>query len=184
MTHIIIGVGNILFKDEGIGVFASKYLKANYSFSPNIEIMDGGTLGFNLMRYFEEYDNVIILDIVSAKDAPGSIYRFPSDILLGLGDYKKTAHEVEIVEMLEICSLLDHHADVTIIGIIPEDIKSTQVGLTSALEKKFKEYIGYIIKELEGLNIKAIKTGNRSLNDIAKDMIGSYNLERLERIPR
>ena len=61
---------------------------------------------------------------MSIEDEVGSIYRLPSDVLLGLGTYRKTAHEVEIVEMLEIVSVLDSYANVTIIGIIPKDIIS------------------------------------------------------------
>ena len=93
---IIIGVGNMLFKDEGIGIYASEYIKQNYDFDEDLEIIDGGTLGFKLMAYFQEYDNVIILDTVSIEDEVGGIYRLPSDVLLGLGNYRKTAHEVEI----------------------------------------------------------------------------------------
>ena len=125
--NIIVGVGNMLFKDEGIGIYASEYIRQNYEFDDkNLEIIDGGTLGFKLMAYFQEYDNVIILDTVSIEDTAGSIYRLPSEVLLGLGNYRKTAHEVEIVEMLEIVSVLDSHANVTIMGIIPEDIIKIQ----------------------------------------------------------
>ena len=95
--NIVIGVGNMLFKDEGIGIYAAEYISQNYEFDDkDLEIIDGGTLGFKLMTYFQEYDNVIILDTVSIEDEVGSIYRLPSDVLLGLGTYRKTAHEVEL----------------------------------------------------------------------------------------
>ncbi|MFX4282803.1 hydrogenase maturation protease, partial [Aliarcobacter butzleri] len=83
--NIIVVVGNMLFKDEGIGIYASEYIRQNYEFDDkNIEIIDGGTLGIKLMAYFQEYDNVIILDTVSIEDTAGSIYRLPSEDLLGL----------------------------------------------------------------------------------------------------
>ena len=181
---IVIGVGNMLFKDEGIGIYASEYIKQNYKFDDEtLEIIDGGTLGFKLMTYFQEYDNVIILDTVSIEDEVGGIYRLPSDVLLGLGNYRKTAHEVEIVEMLEIVSVLDSHAKVTIIGIIPEDIVSVGIGLTEQMENRFEEFILNGIKELESLGIKAIKVNNISIEDVVKSMIGSYNGSHLTRIP-
>ncbi len=156
--NIVIGVGNMLFKDEGIGIYASEYIRQNYEFDDKeLEIIDGGTLGFKLMTYFQEYDNVIILDTVSIEDEVGGIYRLPSDVLLGLGNYRKTAHEVEIVEMLEIVSVLDSHANVTIIGIIPADIETVEIGLTKAMEDKFEEFILNGIKEIESLGIKATK---------------------------
>ena len=182
--NIVIGVGNMLFKDEGIGIYAAEYISQNYKFDDkDLEIIDGGTLGFKLMTYFQEYDNVIILDTVSIEDEVGSIYRLPSDVLLGLGTYRKTAHEVEIVEMLEIVSVLDSYANVTIIGIIPKDIISVGIGLTSTMEDKFEEFILNGIKEIESLGIKATKVKNILIPDIVKSMIGSYNGEHLTRIP-
>jgi len=181
---IVIGVGNMLFKDEGIGIYASEYIKQNYKFDDEtLEIIDGGTLGFKLMTYFQEYDNVIILDTVSIEDEVGGIYRLPSDVLLGLGNYRKTAHEVEIVEMLEIVSVLDSHAKVTIIGIIPEDIVSVGIGLTEQMENRFEEFILNGIKEIESLGIKATKVNDISIEDVVKSMIGSYNGSHLTRIP-
>ena len=182
--NIVIGVGNMLFKDEGIGIYAAEYIKQNYKFDDEeLEIIDGGTLGFKLMTYFQEYDNVIILDTVSIEDEVGGIYRLPSDVLLGLGTYRKTAHEVEIVEMLEIVSVLDSYANVTIIGIIPKDIETVQIGLTIEMEDKFEEFILNSIKEIESLGIKATKVRNILIPDIVKSMIGSYNGEHLTRIP-
>ena len=182
--NIVIGVGNMLFKDEGIGIYAAEYIKQNYKFDDEeLEIIDGGTLGFKLMTYFQEYDNVIILDTVSIEDKAGEIYRLPSDVLLGLGNYRKTAHEVEIVEMLEIVSVLDSHANVTIIGIIPEDIISVEIGLTQSMENRFEEFILNSIKEIESLGIKATKINDIKISDVVKSMIGSYNGEHLTRIP-
>lgn len=181
--NIVIGVGNMLFKDEGIGIYASEYLSQNYEFEGDLEVIDGGTLGFKLMSYFQEYENVIILDTVSIEDNPGEIFRLPSDVLLGLGNYRKTAHEVEIVEMLEICSVLDSHANVTILGIIPEDIVSVGIGLTDTMENRFEEFILHAIKEIESLGVKSKKVNNILIPDIVKSMIGSYNGEHLTRIP-
>lgn len=183
MRNIIIGVGNLLFKDEGVGIYAAKYLEENYDFDDSLEIIDGGTLGFKLMSYFQEYDNVIILDTVSIEDEAGSIFRLPSDVLLGLGNYRKTAHEVEIVEMLEICSVLDKHAEVTILGIIPEDIIAVEIGLTKKIEDKFEDYINTALKEVESVGVKITKKDNKTVKDIAQGLIGSYNGEHLSRVP-
>ncbi|UTJ07692.1 HyaD/HybD family hydrogenase maturation endopeptidase [Arcobacter roscoffensis] len=181
--NIVVGVGNMLFKDEGVGIYASEYLKQNYEFDGDLEIIDGGTLGFKLMTYFQEYENVIILDTVSIEENAGEIYRLPSDVLLGMGNYRKTAHEVEIVEMLEIVSVLDSHAKVTILGIIPEDIISVGIGLTETIENRFEEFILNAIKEIESLGVKTKKVNNIAIPDIVKSMIGSYNGEHLSRIP-
>ena len=184
MKNIIIGVGNVLFKDEGVGIYAAHYLRENYDFDGELEIMDGGTLGFKLMALFQEYDNVLILDTVSIEDKPGSLFRLPSEVLLGLGQYRKTAHEVEIVEMLEICSVLDKHAEVTILGIVPEDIVTVKIGLTKKMEECFMGFINQALTDIEALGIKVTKNdNNKSISDVAKALMGSYNDEYDARIP-
>ena len=130
MKIALIGAGTVIYQDEGVGVFATKYIENNYTFNQDITIVDGGVLGFQLMTYYQEFDKVIILDTITMDDKVGSIYNLPSEELLGLGSYKQTAHEVEIVEMLEICSLLEKMAIVSIIGIVPKDIETVGVGLT------------------------------------------------------
>jgi len=107
MKIAIVGAGTIIYQDEGVGVYASKYIEENFTFIDDVTLVDGGVLGFQLMTYYQDYDKVIILDTITMDDEVGSIYNLPSEELLGLGSYKQTAHEVEIIEMLEICSLLE-----------------------------------------------------------------------------
>lgn len=137
----VIGVGNILFTDDGIGVYAAEYLKKNYSFEPEIEILDGGTLGFNLMHYLLEYDQVFILDTVSIDDTPGTIYHLDSEALLGLGDCRKTVHEVEVTQMIELGSMMEMRSEVTVIGIIPDDIQSVAIDVSPHLKQAFEGLI-------------------------------------------
>ncbi len=155
---VIIGIGNILFWDEGVGVYAGKYLEHNFRFTPEIEIIDGGTLGFALMDYYLSNDRVILLDTLSIEDEPGTVYHIPADELLGLGGYRKTAHEVEVVEMLEICSLQGNVAEVSVVGIIPEDITTVKMGLSDPLKANFHRMVEQVIEELgrEGVSADVI----------------------------
>lgn len=170
---IVLGVGNILFKDEGIGVYAAEYLAKNYAFTPELEIVDGATLGFRLMTYFQEYKRVYIIDTISIKDTPGSIYKVPADELLGLGTYRQTAHEVEIVEMLEICSLLESIAEVTIFGIIPEDIESVDISLTEPMVKSFGSLCEQVLSELESVGYTYTKKDDITLDEVIKELQNS-----------
>lgn len=170
---IVIGVGNILFKDEGIGVYAAKYLERNYAFTPEVEIIDGATLGFRLMTYFQEYKRVYIIDTISIKDEPGSIYKVPADELLGLGTYRQTAHEVEIVEMLEICSLLESIAEVSVFGIVPEDIASVEISLTEAMVKNFDALNEQVLAELKNIGYTYEKKNDISLDGIIEELQNS-----------
>ncbi|MGM0623919.1 MAG: HyaD/HybD family hydrogenase maturation endopeptidase [Campylobacterota bacterium] len=156
----IVGAGTIIFKDEGIGVYAQSYIDQNYDFEDEVELVDGGVLGFQLMTYYQDYDNVLILDTITMDDAPGSIYNIPANELLGLGSYKQNAHEVEIVEMLEICSLLEKMANVHIVGIVPKDIQSVAIGITQTLQQRFETFIDTAMAQLQKMGVRFRKNSN------------------------
>jgi hydrogenase maturation protease len=154
----LIGSGNAFFMDEGIGLYAGKYLKENYTYEPALDIVDGGTLGFRLMPLLQEYEHVIIANTSSDDTkAVGSIDVLSGDELIANQGIKKTANEVEITEMLQICSMANHCAQTSMISIVPEDIISVAVGVTPALQEKWEEYIDIIIGELKKLGINSTK---------------------------
>ncbi len=153
----VVGAGTVLFRDEGIGVYGSRYLAENYTFEgAEVEMVDGGVLGFKLMTYYIDYDYVIILDtITSHEDPPGTLFNIPALELLGLGSYKQTAHEVEIVEMLEIAALNGNISDVHIIGIVPEDIDTVTIGLSPRLMERFDAFVDEALQELSRVGVQA-----------------------------
>ncbi len=157
MKTVIIGVGSILFQDEGVGVYASKYLDKNYTFSGDVTLVDGGVLGFHLIGYYLDYDKVLILDTITMDDVAGSIYNLPDRELLGLGSYKQSVHEVEVVEMLEIASLHEKSAEVNVIGIVPEDIKNINIGLSDVIVARFDAFIDAALDALEHFGVKYTK---------------------------
>ena len=154
----LIGSGNAFFRDEGIGLYAAKYLKENYIFEPELDIVDGGTLGFRLMLLLQEYDEVIIVNTASEEDAcVGTISIKNGDEFLEGSLVKKTANEVEIAEMLKICSLSEKMAKTTLISIVPEDIITVEVGLSDNLTASWSKFIDVIIQELERVGAKAVQ---------------------------
>ncbi len=175
-STVVIGIGNILFKDEGVGIYAAKYLEENYDFSPAVEVIDGGTLGFKLMTYYQSYDKVVILDTVSIKDTPGSVYNLPAKELMGLGSYRQTAHEVEVVEMLEICSMLESMADVNVIGMVPGDIECVDISLTPVAEAAVPAMVAETVQELSRAGITATPKPGRTLGQIVQ----AYNAPTME----
>lgn len=168
--NIVIGIGNLLFCDDGVGIIAINYLKENFEFEPELELLDGGTLGFNLAEYFLDYDNVFIIDTISTDDEAGTIYKIPSDELLGSGSYKKTAHEVEVVQMLEACELYDKKANITIFGIVAKDINSVRIGLSKSLSGKFDLLIETIIGAINNLGIEVKRKNKFTVAQIIKKM--------------
>lgn len=154
----LIASGNAFFMDEGIGLYAGKYFKENFTFNPGLDIIDGGTLGFGLMPLLQEYEVVLIVNTCSDDDkAVGTINVLSGDELIANQGIKKTANEVEITEMLQICSMANHCAQTTMISIVPEDIISVAVGVTLALRGKWVDYIDVIVKELQKFGISSTK---------------------------
>ena len=155
MKIALIGSGNAFFRDEGAGLYAAKYLKENYTFDPSVDIVDGGTLGFKLMPLLQEYDAVIIANTSSEKSLkPGTVTVKTTEEFLDGDVIKKTANEVEIAEMLQICSLSEQMAEVRVVSIVPEDIVSVSVSLTASLCNAWGHYIETILKQLEDFGIK------------------------------
>ena len=155
----VIGSGNAFFKDEGVGLYAVKYLKENYSFTPKIEFVDGGTLGFLLMPLLQEFEEVIIVNTASDDEMiAGNITIKSCNEFLNGTLIKKTANEVEIAEMLQICSMANHMANTTLISITPEDIISVEVGLSEILRLVWNEYIKTILDILRERGVEATKS--------------------------
>ncbi len=154
----LVGSGNAFFRDEGVGLYAVKYLKENYDFSPAVTFVDGGTLGFLLMPLLQENDEVIIVNTASEEEAPaGTVLVKSCDEFLDGSLVKKTANEVEIAEMLQICSMAEHMAGTTLVSIVPEDIIAVEVGLTDTVVKAWPHYIDTILQQLAACGVAATK---------------------------
>jgi hydrogenase maturation protease len=132
----LIGMGNLMFHDEGLGTYLAKYLEANYEIPENLEIVDGGLLGFSLMTYYQEYDKIVIVSTNSKEGEPGTIFRYSGEEMMAMGSTRKTANEVELTMMLEICSFHEAMGEVELVTMIPEDIIEVRNGLTDTIRER------------------------------------------------
>ena len=99
--HItILGLGNILLGDEGFGVHFVKWLEERHRFPETVEIIDGGTLGYFLLDIMDRSSRMIIIDVIKATDAPGSIYRFTQAEFTTCMPPPTSAHEVTLSDVL------------------------------------------------------------------------------------
>ena len=73
----VLGVGNILLTDEGVGVHVVQQLEKEYEFSPAVNIIDGGTMGMELLSYMRGMKKLLLVDAVNGGEKPGTIYEFP-----------------------------------------------------------------------------------------------------------
>ncbi|MDG6774154.1 HyaD/HybD family hydrogenase maturation endopeptidase [Thiomicrorhabdus sp. ZW0627] len=152
----VLGVGNILFRDEGLGIYATQFLKDNYDFSPPIDLIDGGTIGMNLIHYYQSYDHLLLLDTISVDEEgePGSVYCLPSEVLQGMGNYRRTAHEVEVLQTLELGALAGDVADIQVIAMVPEDMDSVSISLTDTVKQTLPLLIQTTLEQLEKLGVE------------------------------
>jgi hydrogenase maturation protease len=135
-TVALIGMGNIMFHDEGVGTYLAKYIEANYEIPENLEVVDGGLLGFSLMTYYQSFDKILIVGINSKEGQAGEIFRYSGEEMMAMGATRQTANEVELTMMLEICSFHESMGEVELVTIIPEDIIDVANGLTQTILKR------------------------------------------------
>ncbi len=174
----LIGSGNAFFKDEGIGLYGAKYIKENYIFEPSIEIVDGGTLGFLLMPLLQEFDEVIIINTESdeGKEAGDIVIKTTDEFLDGTL-VKKTANEVEIAEMLQICSLTEAMAETTVISIVPKDIISVEVALSEELKSAWRRYIDVTLEKIKALGVGVKKKEEEFTLEEILDIFANPSIE-------
>jgi len=174
----IIGIGNTLQKDDGLGVYASSYLRENYNFSSNVKIVNGGVEGIHLFNILEESLDILILDCLQLKDKPTSIYAIPAKELGGYGLNNGGAHEIGIIQCMDMIELQGKPIpNAMVIGIVPSEVVF-DFGLSKALLDSFDDYISVVLQYLTKENItytkKSTKTSLESIINRAKDP--SYDL--------
>lgn len=155
---VVLGVGNILLRDEGVGVCVLEKLRSTYLFPDNVNLVDGGTQGLWLMSTLQEADRLIVVDAVLGGGEPGTIYRLEQDDLPKGLRAKQSAHDSDLVEALNLCSLIGvGPRTVVVIGIEPENIQPFGMELTRRIESKVEELVECVLKEITILGVKPEK---------------------------
>ena len=98
---LILGIGNILLKDEGVGVHVVRRMK-EMSFPKNVELLDGGTAGFDLVDFIGGYRKLIVIDAVNGGERPGTIYRLTEENLNIGPKAIMSFHEIDFLDALYI----------------------------------------------------------------------------------
>lgn len=143
---LILGIGNILQKDDGIGVHIINELQNSWGDIPeNVEIVDGGTIGLDLLPVMKARKKIIIVDALKNGDLPGSIYRFPADHLVA-GNNILSLHEIGVKRIIDMLNLMGDYPEIEIIGVVPEDISSLEIGLSDSLKEKIPVAIECILE--------------------------------------
>ena len=145
---MVLGVGNILYRDDGAGIRVVEKLERQYEFSDNVTIVDGGVLGINLLGIIAGADKLIVVDTVLNHGNPGDFHRLEHEDIPNRILAKNSLHQVDLIEALTLCHALDHVPRTTIIGIEPKDLNTLEMELTPEIESKLDQLADMVLAEV------------------------------------
>ncbi len=153
---LILGIGNTLLTDEGAGIHALNLLQSQYPDIPNLNFIDGGTLSFTLAVWIEDCTNLIVFDAAELNQPAGSVKTFiDTEFDHFLGAPRRSAHEVGLLDLMDIARLTGHFPEHrALIGIQP-DVMSWGMKPTKAIQHALDEAVSEaveLMKKWEILN--------------------------------
>jgi hydrogenase maturation protease len=146
--RLILGCGNLLLQDEGFGVHLIQYLKEkDLHLSEDVELVDGGTAGYDLIGLIQQAEKAVIVDAVKAGGKPGEIYRFGPEDFETESSPITSLHEITLRDIFQIIKKLGPLPKIRIIGIEP---KSTDCGteLSPELKKRLPRISELVLNEI------------------------------------
>ena len=145
---LILGVGNLLLSDEGVGVRVIERLAATYDLPQGVQTLDGGTLGLDLLYYLEGIENLLIVDAVEMEKAPGTLLRLEGDEVPAFLSIKMSPHQVGIPDMLFAAKLKDlYPPNVVLWGIQPAKFE-TGLELSPAVAAQLDVLVSHVVEQL------------------------------------
>ena len=155
-TITILGLGNILLQDEGVGVHAVNMFQERYTVPDYVEIVDGGTAGLDLLQYFEGRDKVLIVDAVDFKEDPGYIGVLENEAIPARFGTKTSMHHLGLLEVLSVTRLLDSlPRELCLIGIQPKDIELS-LDMTGVIWDNMNSLVERIVGKLQEWNVPCV----------------------------
>ncbi len=144
---VVLGVGNILLSDEGFGVRVAEALLQRFRFPDEVEVLDGGTLGIELMRFLDGAERLILVDAIHGTE-PGSFREIRGEAVQLYFREKTSLHELGIQEVLASLVVMEKPiGEIVVIGVVP---KSLEIGLdlTPLVASRIDEATDSVIRQL------------------------------------
>ncbi|WP_417820925.1 HyaD/HybD family hydrogenase maturation endopeptidase [Terasakiella sp.] len=153
---LVIGLGNVLMQDEGVGVRAVEALEGMYEIPDNVIVMDGGTTGTELLEPMRDVKHLIVTDSVNTGDPEGTLIRLADEQVPAFFQTKISNHQLGLSDLLGILQLQGQSPEtVTIIGMVPYKLENS-LGLSPETEERVFKMLDMLVKEIEarGVNLK------------------------------
>jgi len=123
MSAVILGVGNILLSDEGVGVRVVEQIEARYRLDEDVTVIDGGTCGMDLMDELAERDLVIVVDAVRTGEPPGTLVTLTGEAVPALFRERISPHQLGVSDLLAALTLLGRSPrQLALVGVVPESM--------------------------------------------------------------
>ncbi len=153
MRIVVLGVGNILLSDEGIGVRAVEKLQRDYDLPPEVVVIDGGTTGMEMLEDLSNADHLIIIDAVRSGKAPASIIRLADEQVPVFFRTKLSPHQIGLSDVLATLAFIgEQPGGVTVIGVEPVSLE-TGMALSPQVEARLPELMELVVTELCELGV-------------------------------
>ena len=168
---LVLGIGNVMFSDEGVGVHLCRLVEKKYAFSSTehtLTFIDGGTLAERLIPIIVEYDYLIVLDCVDTNDGEiGDVYFFDFDNVPNTITWQGSAHEVEMLQTLTMMDMIGDRPPTKVVGIIPEVVSDTTLEMTPAVLKGSEVMESVLLKHLKELGFSCQQISTIDIQTVA-----------------
>ncbi|MBQ0957463.1 HyaD/HybD family hydrogenase maturation endopeptidase [Ideonella sp. 4Y11] len=149
-TIVVLGIGNVLWADEGFGVRCVEALDARYRFAPHVRLVDGGTQGLYLIQHVQEATRLLILDAIDYGLAPGTLHQVENEeVPRFLGAKKMSLHQTGFQEVLMLAQLTERYpAQVLLIGCQPEQLEDYGGSLRPVVKAALEQAVHLAVERL------------------------------------
>lgn len=155
---LVLGIGNVLMRDDGVGVRSVESFERLYSAGPEIECLDGGTAGTALTGVLVGFTHVVIVDAIKDGNGPGAIRHMKASGILKGNAALTTAHGIGVKELLALSAFEGRAPETSVIGIVPEKV-CPGLTLTDTIERLLPEVAKAIASELTAAGFLVKKRG-------------------------
>ncbi|MFT5790051.1 MAG: hydrogenase maturation protease [Shewanella sp.] len=173
MKILLLGIGNVLYADEGIGVHFVNYIQENFNFhhpEHQLDLLDGGTLAQGLIPTLCQYDYLIVVDTVNANGVePGEVYFFDFDKAPPEIDWQGSAHEVEMLQTLIMMEMVGDRPKTFVLGVTPTVLEPMTLGLTPQIQAAVPLMERTLFNHLEQLGFSHSRLANIDINALIPD---------------
>ena len=156
MRTLLLGIGNVLMNDDAAGVLVVQALAEKYAFPEELTLLDGGTLGLDLLPYLEGVDRLLVVDAVETGAPPGTIVRMTGDdIPLALAT-KVSPHQMGLKDLLLVADLQGYAPrEMVLWGVQPGSIEM-DIELSPEVAQSMGALQERVLEELEKWGLKAV----------------------------